>query len=157
MGNGCIGSLIGGLIGLAVGIGFSFLCASSESMVSAGEAGYGLESLTCLLFPFIFTIIGLVIGFGWGPPSNAQKPATLICDKCNHTNPKSSEWQHCTKCGNSLKNTASARIPIKLIISAIFAIGFIWVGGSIAFGALIVGVLGYVIYKFIKNNPTRGL
>ena len=91
MGNGCFfnpvtGSLIGGLIGFAVGmIGFSFLCANSESMVSA---------------------------------------------------------------------------PV-LIISAIFAVGFIWAvtmfGVSIAFGALIVGVLGYVIYKIIKNNPPRGL
>tara|TARA_B100000686_G_C16683103_1_gene913115 strand:- start:924 stop:1385 length:462 start_codon:yes stop_codon:yes gene_type:complete len=112
MGNGCInsviGSLIGGLIGLAVGIGFSFLCANSESMISAGEAGYGLESLKCLQFPFYLTIIGwvigLVIGFGWSPPSNAKKPATLICNKCNHTNSKSWKWQHCTNCGNSLKN-----------------------------------------------------
>ena len=90
MGNGWFfnpvtGSLIGGLIGFAVGILFSFLCANSESMVSA---------------------------------------------------------------------------PV-LIISAIFAVGFIWAvtmfGVSIAFGALIVGVLGYVIYKIIKNNLPRGL
>ncbi len=79
MGNGCFfnpvtGSLIGGLIGFAVGmIGVSFLCANS----SAGEAGYGLESLKCLPFPFFLTIIGwvigLVIGFVWVSPSNTKK------------------------------------------------------------------------------------
>lgn len=60
-------------------------------------------------------------------------------------------------CANS-ESMVSAPV---LIISAIFAVGFIWAvtmfGVSIAFGALIVGVLGYVIYKIIKNNPPRGL
>ena len=111
MGNGCVNSSIccgfGGLIGIFIPLLFLL-----KTAMNSPEA---LGWLLIFVAPIV-TLVGSIVGGSivrasveniWSPQSNAKNPATptsLICNKCNHTNPKSWECLYCTNCGNSLKN-----------------------------------------------------